>query len=63
MKFPFYTNLNDNFSASNCRDISKQRARALPPPSRAKFPKSAVEIGLKREWNTSFASFCAKFFS
>ena len=28
-KFPFYTNLNDNSRANNCRDISKQRARAF----------------------------------
>ena len=47
MKFPFYTNLNDNSSSSNYLDISKQRARALSaPPSYTKFPKSAVGIGL-----------------
>ena len=40
MKFPFYTNLNDNSSSSNWRDISKQKAQALSaPPSRTKFPK------------------------
>ena len=31
MKFPFYTNLNNNSNVSNCRDISKQKARALSP--------------------------------
>ena len=42
MKFPLYTNLNDNSSATNCRDVSKQRA----PPSRTKFPNSPVGIGI-----------------
>ena len=42
MKFPFYTNLNDN-SNSNCQDISKQKAPALSaPPSGTKFPKIPV---------------------
>ena len=39
MKFPFYTNLNDNSSASSCRDISKQRARALSAPKSYKVSK------------------------
>ena len=33
MKFFFYTALNDISSASNCRDISKQRERAFSAPS------------------------------
>ena len=44
MKFPFYTNLNDNFSPSNCRDISKRAFSALS--SRTKFLESPVGIGL-----------------
>ena len=46
MKFPFHIDLNDNFRASNCRDISKQTALALPP-NRTKFPKNQVGIRLK----------------
>ena len=48
MKFLVYANLNDNYSVSNCREISKKRARAFnPPPSRTKFPKIPVGIELK----------------
>ena len=44
MKFLVYANLNDNYSVSNCREISKKRARAFnPPPSRIKFPKIPLD--------------------
>ena len=33
--FPFYANLNDNSSAGNCRDISKQRARVVSAPPKS----------------------------
>ena len=39
MKFPFYTNLHDSSSASNCRDISKQKARTLSAPQSFKASK------------------------
>ena len=48
MKFPFYVNLNDNSTVSNCRDISKKRARTLSaPPNCTKFLKSPVRIELR----------------
>ena len=48
MKFSFCANLNDNYSVSDCLDISKKRARTfLPPPSCTKFPKIPVEIELR----------------
>ena len=40
MKFLVYANLNDNYSVSNCREISKKRARAFnPPPVVQRFQK------------------------
>ena len=39
MNFSLYTNLNKNSSASNCRDISKQRARQFSPPQSYKVFK------------------------
>ena len=45
MKFPFYTNLNDNSSASNYRVISRQRARAL-----SASPQS-FKASKKTSWN------------
>ena len=39
MKLFLYTILNDIFSASNCRDINKQKERA---PVVRKFPKSPL---------------------
>ena len=52
MKFLVYANLNDNYSVSNCREISKKRARAFnPPPSRTKFPKIPVGIELRGLFN------------
>ena len=48
MKFLVYANLNDNYSVSNCREISKKRARAFkPPPSCTNFIKIPVGIELK----------------
>ena len=46
MKLFFYTTLNDTFSATNCRNICKQKARTLstlPPPSRTSFLKAQSE--------------------
>ena len=47
MKFPFYTNLNENSGTSNCRDIRKHKARALyvPLPVIQSFQKSQSEEG------------------
>ena len=43
------TNLNNNSSASNCRDIRKQRARALSAPQSYKVFKKPSQNRVKRE--------------
>ena len=53
MKFSFYTNLNDNFSASNCRDICKQKAQSLSPPQSYKVSKKLSRNRVKPKFWSS----------